>query len=42
MNDGDESAPFADQRHTVQATERLLPELRARGYVFGTICDPSE
>jgi len=42
MHDGDESAPFADQRHTVQATERLLPELRARGFVFGTICDPSE
>jgi peptidoglycan-N-acetylglucosamine deacetylase len=39
MHDGDESAPFADQRHTVQATERLLPELRARGFVFGTICD---
>jgi peptidoglycan/xylan/chitin deacetylase (PgdA/CDA1 family) len=42
MHDGDESAPFADQRHTVQATERLLPELRARGFVFGTICDPNE
>ena len=29
MHDGDESAPFADQRHTVEATARLLPELRA-------------
>jgi peptidoglycan-N-acetylglucosamine deacetylase len=42
MHDGDESAPFADQRHTVEAIERLLPELRARGFEFGTICDPNE
>lgn len=40
MHDGDESAPLADQRHTVEAIARLLPELRARGYEFGTICDP--
>lgn len=39
MHDGDESAPFADQRHTVEATARLIPELRARGFAFGTICD---
>jgi peptidoglycan-N-acetylglucosamine deacetylase len=39
MHDGDESAPFADQRYTVEATARLIPELRARGFVFGTICD---
>jgi peptidoglycan/xylan/chitin deacetylase (PgdA/CDA1 family) len=41
MHDGDEAAPFVDQRHTVEATARLLPELRARGYAFGTICDPN-
>jgi peptidoglycan-N-acetylglucosamine deacetylase len=40
MHDGDESAPFADQRHTVDAIARLLPDLRAEGYEFGTICDP--
>jgi peptidoglycan/xylan/chitin deacetylase (PgdA/CDA1 family) len=40
LHDGDEAAPFADQRHTVDATARLLPELRAKGYAFGTICDP--
>jgi len=40
MHDGDEKAPFADQRHTVDAIARLLPELRASGYEFGTICDP--
>jgi peptidoglycan-N-acetylglucosamine deacetylase len=38
MHDGDESAPTRDQRHTVDATRRLIPELRARGFSFGTIC----
>ena len=42
MHDGDESAPFADQRHTVDATARLIPELRQRGFEFGTICQPLE
>ena len=41
MHDGDESAPLDDQRHTVDATARLIPEFRARGFVFGTICDPT-
>jgi peptidoglycan/xylan/chitin deacetylase (PgdA/CDA1 family) len=39
MHDGDESAPLADQRHTVEATARLIPLLRAKGFEFGTICD---
>jgi peptidoglycan/xylan/chitin deacetylase (PgdA/CDA1 family) len=39
MHDGDESAPVADQRYTVEATARLIPELRAKGFVFGTIRD---
>ena len=38
MHDGDESAPTRDQRHTVDATRRLIPELRARGFAFGKIC----
>ena len=38
MHDGDESAPTRDQRHTVDATRRLIPELRSRGFTFGTIC----
>ena len=38
MHDGDESAPFADQRHTVDATAELIPILRAKGLAFGTIC----
>jgi peptidoglycan-N-acetylglucosamine deacetylase len=39
MHDGDESAPLADQRHTVEATARLIPALRAKGFVFGTVCE---
>ena len=38
MHDGDESAPRDDQRQTVDATARLVPELRARGFGFGTVC----
>ena len=38
MHDGDESAPTRDQRHTVEATQRLIPALRARGFSFGRIC----
>ncbi len=39
MHDGDESDPRRDQRHTVDATARLIPALRARGFEFGTICE---
>jgi peptidoglycan/xylan/chitin deacetylase (PgdA/CDA1 family) len=38
MHDGDESAPRKDQRQTVEATAQLIPDLRARGFAFGTIC----
>ena len=38
MHDGDESAPRKDQRQTVEATARLIPDLRARGFTFGTVC----
>jgi chitooligosaccharide deacetylase len=38
MHDGDESAPRRPQPHTVEATARLIPALRARGLSFGTIC----
>jgi peptidoglycan-N-acetylglucosamine deacetylase len=41
LHDGDESAPFKDQRHTVDAMTRLIPDLRAKGFEFGTICDPA-
>ena len=39
MHDGDESAPFADQRHTVEATAQVIPRLRAKGFEFGTVCE---
>ena len=39
MHDGDESAPRRDQRQTVEATARLVPELRARGFSFGRVCE---
>jgi len=39
LHDGDEKAPFADQRHTVDATARLIPDLRAKGFRFGTVCE---
>lgn len=38
MHDGDESAPRRDQRQTVEATARLVPVLRSRGFDFGTVC----
>jgi peptidoglycan/xylan/chitin deacetylase (PgdA/CDA1 family) len=38
MHDGDESAPLRDQRQTVDATARLIPALRARGFTFATVC----
>jgi hypothetical protein len=38
MHDGDESAPFADQRHTVEATARLIPLFKSRGLSFGLVC----
>jgi peptidoglycan/xylan/chitin deacetylase (PgdA/CDA1 family) len=39
MHDGDESAPLADQRYTVEATARIIPALRQEGYRFGAVCD---
>jgi len=42
MHDGDESAPRKDQRQTVDATARLIPELRARGFSFGAVCRNGE
>ena len=35
MHDGNVYNPGEDQRHTVEATARLIPLLRAKGYVFG-------
>ena len=35
MHDGNVYHPGEDQRHTVEATARLIPLLRARGFSFG-------
>ncbi len=42
IHDGDESAPRVDQRQAVEATARLIPALRARGFRFGTVCENGE
>ena len=39
MHDGDESAPRRPQPQTVEATARLIPALRDRGFAFGTVCE---
>jgi peptidoglycan/xylan/chitin deacetylase (PgdA/CDA1 family) len=36
MHDGNVYNPAENQRHTVEATARLIPRLRAKGYAFGT------
>ena len=38
MHDGDQSAPRRPQPHTVEATSRIIPLLRERGFAFGTVC----
>jgi len=38
MHDGDQSAPRKPQPHAVEATSRLIPLLRDRGFAFGTVC----
>jgi len=38
MHDGNHAAPREPQPHTVEATTRLIPLLRERGFAFGTAC----
>jgi peptidoglycan/xylan/chitin deacetylase (PgdA/CDA1 family) len=38
MHDGDEKAPRKPQPQAVEATVRLIPQLRARGLDFGIVC----
>ncbi len=40
MHDGHHKNRRPDRRHTIETVEKLIPALRARGYRFGTICDP--
>ena len=40
MHDGHHVNPQADRRYAVEATRLVIPELKARGYQFGTLCNP--
>jgi peptidoglycan/xylan/chitin deacetylase (PgdA/CDA1 family) len=38
IHDGHHKNPRADRRYAVETVDRLIPELRKRGFEFGTIC----
>ena len=38
IHDGHHEDPRADRQYAVEATSRLVPALRDRGFEFGTIC----
>jgi peptidoglycan/xylan/chitin deacetylase (PgdA/CDA1 family) len=38
IHDGHHKDPRADRRYAVETVDRLVPELKARGFEFGTIC----
>jgi len=38
MHDGHHENPRADRQATVEATAKLIPILRSRGFAFGSIC----
>jgi peptidoglycan/xylan/chitin deacetylase (PgdA/CDA1 family) len=38
MHDGNHAAPRAPRPQTVEATSRLIPLLRDRGFIFGKVC----
>ena len=39
IHDGDHKDPRADRRYAIDTIDRLIPELRAKGFEFGRICD---
>ena len=39
MHDGHHVDPAPDRRYAVEATRRLIPALRARGYRFAPLCE---
>jgi peptidoglycan-N-acetylglucosamine deacetylase len=41
IHDGHHVNPRADRRHAAETVRRLVPELRARGFVFKPLCDRS-
>jgi chitooligosaccharide deacetylase len=38
IHDGHHKNPNADRRYAVETVDRLIPELKKRGFQFGTIC----
>jgi peptidoglycan/xylan/chitin deacetylase (PgdA/CDA1 family) len=40
MHDGHHKNPRADRRQTAEAVRVLVPALRAKGFVFGRLCEP--
>ncbi|MGH9348558.1 MAG: polysaccharide deacetylase family protein [Vicinamibacterales bacterium] len=38
IHDGHHENPRADRRYAVETVDALIPELRARGFGFGTVC----
>jgi chitooligosaccharide deacetylase len=38
IHDGDDDNARADRRYAVETVDRVIPELKARGFQFGTIC----
>jgi peptidoglycan/xylan/chitin deacetylase (PgdA/CDA1 family) len=38
IHDGHHVNPRADRSYAIETVDRLIPELRARGFQFGTIC----
>jgi peptidoglycan/xylan/chitin deacetylase (PgdA/CDA1 family) len=41
IHDGHHANPRADRRHAAGTVRLLVPRLRARGFSFGTLCDPA-
>jgi peptidoglycan/xylan/chitin deacetylase (PgdA/CDA1 family) len=41
IHDGHHANPRADRRHAAETVRLLGPALRAKGYSFGRLCDPS-
>jgi peptidoglycan/xylan/chitin deacetylase (PgdA/CDA1 family) len=38
IHDGHHVDPRADRRYAIETVNRLIPELKAKGFAFGTIC----
>ena len=38
IHDGHHVNPRADRQYAIDTVDRLIPELRAQGFQFGTIC----